>query len=276
MTAEWRPVRKLAAAVCRAPQAHRAALRDLGTAVVADEPRSGMCQSRSRGIAGAAVTGTYVAMPGIRHGAESLLLSLVVACAVSTSPSLATALRDPTPPEAAHQVQRHIAVEFAFSDRDPAGRPARWSPCQVIQLAVNPASAPAGAMRELQAAVRVVSTATGLRMRLAKTTQSPTADWGLQSLPGQPGRWPPVLVSFGVPGQGVGDLRLRGSSSGLGGVEGTTADRVGFPAVNTRHNRFYGGGRDGRPSRQALFEHELGHIVGLDHVRDRSRACTRR
>lgn len=230
-----------------------------------------MCQSRSRGIAGAAVTGTYVAMPGIRHGAESLLLSLVVACAVSTSPSLATALRDPTPPEAAHQVQRHIAVEFAFSDRDPAGRPARWSPCQVIQLAVNPASAPAGAMRELQAAVRVVSTATGLRMRLAKTTQSPTADWGLQSLPGQPGRWPPVLVSFGVPGQGVGDPSASAEAAPVW-VEskGRLLIVSGSLAVNTRHNRFYGGGRDGRPSRQALFEHELGHIVGLDHVRDRS------
>ena len=43
----------------------------------------------------------------------------------------------------------------------------------------------------------------------------------------------------------------------------------GSITVKAAQNRLYGDGHDGRSSRVRLFEHELCHLVGLDHVRDR-------
>jgi predicted Zn-dependent protease len=42
----------------------------------------------------------------------------------------------------------------------------------------------------------------------------------------------------------------------------------GSIALNTAQRHLYGDGTDARPTWMRLLEHELGHIVGLDHVSD--------
>ncbi|MEZ0164417.1 peptidase [Kineococcus sp. LSe6-4] len=158
---------------------------------------------------------------------------------------------------------------------DAAGQPVRWDPCRPVHFVVNPEGMPAGGRPVLDAAVDRVSRASGLRFVDDGETDdtertSPVQDGWLRS------SWAPVLVRWNLPAEHAEDPAAGGESHvlGRGGpitvttpagrqvhVSGTVGLTVDGAALDPSH-----------PGEAALVEavwlHELAHLVGLAHVED--------
>jgi hypothetical protein len=149
--------------------------------------------------------------------------------------------------------------------------PVAYDPCRPVHYVMRPDHAPPGGRRIVRAAVEDVAELTGLRFVYdGTTTEAPVAD----REPFQPDRygdrWAPVLVSWAHPGE-VPDLA------------GTVAGQAGSLALAAEDTKVFvtggvdldsgqlgalldDGDDDGQA--QAIVLHELGHLVGLDHVDD--------
>ncbi len=158
---------------------------------------------------------------------------------------------------------------FAVMTPFPTG-PARYDPCRPIHIVVNDADAPPGAEAIVAGAVQRVSAATGLRIVVDGTTDEPPAGHRRTTDPHRYGTgWSPVLLAWTSPEQVP---RLDGPTAGLGGssalqdsqgrlvyVTGTVY--LDGPDLATMLARLHG-----RAQVSAIVLHELGHLVGLDHV----------
>ena len=162
---------------------------------------------------------------------------------------------------------------FGFLDttyRDGARVPVRWNPCQPIEYQIHLIDAPRGARGAITSAIDRTSEATGLAFvsdgDTTRTAQGLVGDAyfadALHSV------YRPVLitvvshdtfrslgpparaVAFAHPEQGVRDLDDQ-YVAGIVVVDG----EVPYPHA-------------GRWSLPLVLEHELGHLVGLAHVRD--------
>ncbi|SDO79019.1 Matrixin [Pedococcus dokdonensis] len=166
---------------------------------------------------------------------------------------------------------------YVFLNKDRRGAPVTWDPCLTIELVVNSASAPAGSGTLLAEAIDRVNEASGLHLKvIGPSTQAPRPDQSARDLAsGLPGSArAPVLVAWTTPEVVPG---LKGSVVGLGGPVHRFA--------NTRDQERYVGGsveldgpqlaqllqrRNGHAQARAVVMHELGHLVGLDHVANSS------
>lgn len=157
---------------------------------------------------------------------------------------------------------------YAFAMMQPDGRsPVMWDGCREISYVVNPAGAPAGHLAQVAAAAADLERASGLRLRYAGPTDD--RDFGHRS--GPFGSAPPVLVAWATPDEVP---ELAGDVAGVGGAEARslTPDRLvyvtGMVALD-RDGFAEIGARPGGPELQrAVVEHELAHVLGLDHVDD--------
>lgn len=157
---------------------------------------------------------------------------------------------------------------YAFMMTTPGGRPVGYDPCRPIHYVVNPAGQPPGAKTLVQEAVRVVSAASGLNFVDDGASQDrPVA--GNQGLAYRaPGA--PVLVVWAdhaeYPEIG-GDIEGEGGSTSLAPAGPESARYVtGQVVLNRDGLAEILAGRDGYVRARAIVMHELGHLVGLDHV----------
>lgn len=164
----------------------------------------------------------------------------------------------------------HGTGDFRFEMTQPGSTdPVSYDPCRPIGYVINPAGAPPSYEAFVRQAVGRVSAATGFEFRYRGITQ----DRSFEDRGRAPTDAPPVLIGWATPDEVP---RLAGRVAGLGGstavqqapdhldyVTGMVAlDRDAFADLSHRPG--------GLAEERAIVMHELGHVVGLAHVEDRS------
>lgn len=221
------------------------------------------------------------------------LLWLLVAAVVAIAAFWAFDTRMLTP----ESVRRSITGMLAGGDRPPAGAdasaqrilppvrvagpsgeyrfltlsggtPVRYSPCRRLAVVVNPAGAPPGTVATVTEAVAEISAATGLSLRVSGTSRE---RYSSKRRPYQPDRygerWAPILVSFAGSGavpEFDGDAVGFGGSLSLDPVVGDASYVTGSVVLD---RDFFADAANRGFLHEAVL-HEMGHVVGLDHVSD--------
>ena len=152
--------------------------------------------------------------------------------------------------------------------------PVGYDPCRPVHYVVRPDNAPAGGEALIDSAVARVSEVTGLQFVNDGLTDEDMTDGRALFQPDRYGdRWAPVLITwetdaeqpdFAADVAGLGGSQAMSVGGGpavyvTGNVE---LDAAGFADVLTWPN--------GSAMARAIVLHELGHVVGLDHVNDPS------
>lgn len=159
------------------------------------------------------------------------------------------------------------------------GDPVAYDPCQPVHLVVNPRTAPPDGDRLLRESLARVSNATGLQMVVDGTTdQTPSRERPVYQPERYPGRWAPILVAWSDPTEsprlvdnvaGYGGSAWMESSPGQPSVFVTGSVTLDGPQLAEMLER-----RGGAAAARRVVLHELGHLVGLDHVDDRSQVMS--
>lgn len=188
---------------------------------------------------------------------------------------------EPEPQRFYAKVESEVGGGFEFLNSGVNGQSPMWDPCRPIYWVVNRANEPEGARAELKAAFSQVSKLTGLKFEYAGETEekfvierpSENSTYLEFNSP-----WNPVLVQY------LPDRQWNKASQEIFGESGE--DIAGFAGPDSEWARglverlVYVSGRVvlstssietmfeyGRPDFvRALMLHELGHLVGLDHV----------
>ena len=181
----------------------------------------------------------------------------------------------PAPADGPAMPDRSNARSYAVW-RNGNGTDARWDPCSgPVSVRVNTALAPVGALAEVRTALAAVTAATGLRFDvIGSTTFVPTTT----NAAARPADLVVAWANRGV-GAGRSDLYSTGAIA-QGGWSSTGSSTDGGATWNWRINSGmvvvdpaataalrsgFGSGR----TRGSVLLHELGHVVGLQHVGDR-------
>lgn len=161
---------------------------------------------------------------------------------------------------------------FVYMQTQPGGDdPVAYDPCRVIHVVINDRTAIPVGTALVNQAIASVSAATGLEFVVDGLTDEAPSTKRAAYQPDRYGeRWAPVLIAWSdpeeVPGLAGDVAGLGGSSSLVTGSEavyvtgGIDLDGPDLAMVVSRP--------DGEAEVRAIIEHELGHLVGLDHVND--------
>ena len=161
---------------------------------------------------------------------------------------------------------------FLFLDRTDQGTPTRWNPCDAIHYVVNADLAPPGSIADVFEAVRRISTATGITFVYEGPTKEEATVYRPVYQPDRYGdRWAPVLIAWADPDDS--DIPFeRGDRVAAGvAVPVIPPTRIedlyvsGWVAINADDPNPPGFDFPGQQGPVIL--HELGHLMGLGHVR---------
>lgn len=176
-------------------------------------------------------------------------------------------------------VDRSGPGTFRFIAHQPGDtdRPVTYDSCERVRVRLNPDGGPDDSEAIVRDAIRTVADATGLELVWDGRTDARPSGRGGSSRgrgtdPLRGLRGSHVLVAFATAAQVPA---LKGDVAGIGGstrvTDGTgrsryvggevTLDEDAFARIRPR--------ADGRDEAEAIVLHELGHVVGLDHVEDR-------
>ncbi|HWS57279.1 MAG TPA: matrixin family metalloprotease, partial [Actinotalea sp.] len=161
----------------------------------------------------------------------------------------------------------------AFLHLTPEGRPVGYDPCRPIVYVVRADGAPGEGQALVEEAIAVVQAATGLLFVPGGATQEAPV---LQRPIIQPDRygtgWAPVLVAWSDESEVVelaGQVAGLGGSAAVPGADGTgqwlAAGRLVLDAPDLAEMLTEPRGHE---RARAIVVHELGHVLGLDHVED--------
>jgi hypothetical protein len=163
---------------------------------------------------------------------------------------------------------------FGFLRLGRDGKPVRYNPCVDQHYVINPLLAPAGAVAEVKAAFGRLGAATGIRFVYDGVTAEVHTGFGKRQSY-QPlaygSRWAPIFISWTTaavePLLAGGTLGYGGSTSYWSGStdEAYVTGEVVFDVDQSVLANGFGPGL----TRGYLSLHELGLVVGLDHVDDR-------
>ena len=153
------------------------------------------------------------------------------------------------------------------------GQPIRWDPCAPIHYVVNLTNAPPGSLDDVQAAVRTISDASGIQFVYdGLSTEVPGPLRQSYQPDRYPARWAPVLIGWVDPTSGgfnfAKDKQGR-EAIGIGGPmlppSGAPQYVSGFVVINDKDG--YPPGFGSPFVQGATILHELGHVLGLGHVK---------
>ncbi|MEJ3658679.1 peptidase [Actinomycetes bacterium KLBMP 9759] len=159
----------------------------------------------------------------------------------------------------------------AFLAKRPDGTPVGFDPCRPIHYVVNPAGMPDGGLQIVRDAVAEIEKATGLAFTEDGVTSEPLTESREPLQPQRYGdRWAPVLVGWATESQ------YPPLSGDVAGIAGPIPYEPSGPA-----SEYYVSGQvgldsdwfaeavtqpEGDAAARGVVMHELGHVVGLDHV----------
>lgn len=154
---------------------------------------------------------------------------------------------------------------YAFiATQEGSEDPVTYDPCEPVRIVVNDRTADDDADAALVAALDAVEDATGLDLVVESTTDAAPGVNDVDSL--DPEDPPPVLIAWSDPDEAPD---LDGDVVGYAG-SAWVADDDGVLRFKTGEVLLDGPAlREGGPQfATAVLQHELGHLLGLDHVDD--------
>lgn len=190
----------------------------------------------------------------------AVLASLAVVSGVAASAFLAGSKHEP---EGDPSDYRFLATGFD-------GGPVRWNPCGPIRFVVNDGEAPPGSLETVREAVARVSAVTGIEFfSSGSTDEIPTLDRDPIEFTGTLPEWSPVLIAWVTPDEtDIGFTSGERTAVAVAAPLAPPGEDVyvtGWIAVNAQAGA--PPGFDDPSSAGPTLLHELGHLVGLGHVR---------
>ncbi len=163
---------------------------------------------------------------------------------------------------------------FLLTGKDK--QPAAYDPCRPIHYVTRAANQPAAGPQLIKEAIAAVSRATGLVfINDGATTEAPSAQHKSYQPARYGDRWAPVLIAWETTAEEprFTNYAIGTNVMGLGGSEAVSRDgsevtyvsgqlELNGPALKSLIFR------EGLAPARGVIEHELGHVVGLNHVQD--------
>jgi hypothetical protein len=165
---------------------------------------------------------------------------------------------------------------YAFMNKGDNGQPVKYDPCRPIHYVTRAANQPSEGPELVREAIAAVSHATGLVfIDDGATTEAPSE----KREPYQPARygdrWAPVLIAWETTAEepSFTDLEDEDTILGVGGSDAVSIGDTDYTYVSGQLTLNAPGlqsliEEEGPAHVRGTIEHELGHVVGLDHIKD--------